>query len=83
MSAPLWSLTRVGIYMDGQDRQDEGGGGGSLTLGEGSSAPTGDYEWPWIPAFRRNDGGLGAIHRAPTEKPTLVSYGPPAAADWT
>ena len=23
--------------------------------------------------LRRNDGGLGAIHRAPTKKPTLVS----------
>ena len=27
--------------------------------------------------FRRNDGGVGAVNRAPTQKPTLVSLALP------
>ena len=33
----------------------------------------GGYAWAWIAAYAAMTGGLGAIHRAPTEKSTLVS----------
>ncbi len=85
-------LAGVGIYMDGQDGQDGGPwGGADLT----PRPPLHHVERGWIAAFAGmtgyakvsesgNDGGAGAIHRAPTEKPTLVRgqppYGPPAAA---
>ena len=69
--------------MDGQDRQDGGPLGRNQAL---SSAMYGGRgaRIALDCGLRRNDEGQGAIHRAPTEKPTLVRgqppYGPPAAA---
>ena len=54
--------------MDGQDRQDGvAAGGEGLDRGLRMGLDCG---------LRRNDDGLGAVNRAPTEIPTLVRRGP-------
>ena len=77
--------------MDGQDRQDGGGGGrdgAGLTpwpplqhLERGWRARTGGHAWAWIAAYAAMTGGW-ARSIAPLQKNLpLSAYGPPAAAE--